>query len=207
MICSDLYLCLPICSKLHSRISDFGPSCCTLGPHPLQNVRKAWSCDCHNYDRPVPQCLCVHTCDHHLRSVQQGMFHDWRRPIQRGAERRLRLLGVTVGLFGVPFFTILSSNVLITYKLRKMKGSVSKKEREITVSLIVVSVCFLITNFGIGSIVITTGGMPMDTLRQYLFKKFLNVVAVSDMKYEIFIVTVFLAPFFNTPKFTNFFQA
>ena len=86
---------------------------------------------------------------------------------------------IMVGLIGVPFFSILTSNILIVYKLRKMKGTVSRKEREITISLVLVSVCFLVMNLGIGIILITTAGVEIHTYRQYLFNKLLNVSAVS----------------------------
>ena len=86
---------------------------------------------------------------------------------------------VLVGLIGVPFLSILTSNILIVYKLRRMEGKVSRKEREITISLVLVSICFLVMNLGIGSVLITTAGVKIDTYRQYLFNKLLNVFAVS----------------------------
>ena len=86
---------------------------------------------------------------------------------------------IFVGLIGVPFCIISVSDILIIFKLKKLKGAVSRQEKEITVSLVFATICFLVLNLGIGSCLVTTAVFKSDTYRQYHIIGVLNVLAVS----------------------------
>ena len=128
------------------------------------------------------QCFRVHTCSpvlaiYDIHEDECSMIGD---DILTEKQRHAYVTWIVlVGLIGAPFLSILTSNILIVYKLRRMEGKVSRKEREITISLVLVSVCFLVMNLGIGSVLITSAGVKIVTHRQYQFNKLLNVFAVS----------------------------
>ena len=86
---------------------------------------------------------------------------------------------IFVGMIGTPFFSILLSDILIVYKLKTMKGAVRRREREISISLLIATVCFLVLNLGIGSCLITTAIFKTDTYRQPDINELLNVLGVS----------------------------
>ena len=55
-------------------------------------------------------------------------------------------LMMSVGLVAIPFVTISALNSFIVYKLKKSGGTIAKNERDVTVSLMIVCLCYLTMN-------------------------------------------------------------
>ena len=49
--------------------------------------------------------------------------------------------------FAIPSGVVMVTNALIIYKVKKSGGQVSKQEREISFSLVLVSICYLVSKF------------------------------------------------------------
>ena len=86
---------------------------------------------------------------------------------------------IFVWMMGAPFLSILFSDILIVYKLKTMKGTVRRREREISISLLIATLCFLILNIGVSSCLLTTAIFETDSYRQLVVNEMLNVLGVS----------------------------
>ncbi|XP_075256513.1 uncharacterized protein LOC142348928 [Convolutriloba macropyga] len=118
-------------------------------------------------------------------------------------------LAMFLFMLSIPFATILLSNLLIIYKLRQSKkdsgaasgasSSVAKKEREITMQLLTVSIAFMITNAGVSIAVFATTMMNVDTPEKFAIRDFVNffkeLPAVSNNSMNFFLYVLSSAHF------------
>ena len=79
----------------------------------------------------------------------------------------------------VPFMSIAFLNCLIVYKLKQSKLTISKNEKEVTVSLIMVSLFYLCMNTLTTIGILTSSTGTFETQREILKRKIIILFAVS----------------------------
>ena len=95
---------------------------------------------------------------------------------------QLVLLMFLVLWFAVPFFSILVCNIYIGYKLKRgISSSVSRREKEITNSLVLMSLTFFVMRLTEYIIGITAGFVSLSDVRseQLMFQQVVALISVS----------------------------
>ncbi len=83
-------------------------------------------------------------------------------------------------LFGLAFVAMFISNCLVVYKLRNRMSTLSRNDRDVSVSLIVVSAAFFVNNFATAVGVIWTNAIDVQTPRDKAMKDVLDIAKVGN---------------------------
>ncbi len=82
-------------------------------------------------------------------------------------------------LFGLAFVSMFISNCLVIYKLRNRMSSLSSNDRDVSISLIVVSAAFFVNNFATAVGVIWTNAIDPQTPGDKSLRDLLDIAKVS----------------------------
>ena len=84
-----------------------------------------------------------------------------------------------LALVGLPFMVIALSNALILIKLNCLGASLNRRDREISISLVLISVSFLILNGAITVTLTEATNMAVHTNEDKATRMMLNMLSVS----------------------------